>query len=101
MGKLNAYHAITEALGVTGVGTTDSPRMGLWPNPADGTFWISPPFTGPVQLTVTDALARTVHTGIRTGDAPIMVDASAWPAGVYLLRLEQNGQQFMRKVVKE
>ncbi|MCO5275654.1 MAG: S8 family peptidase [Flavobacteriales bacterium] len=101
MGKLNAYHAITEALGVTGVGTTDSPRMGLWPNPADGTFWISPPFTGPVQLTVTDALARTVHTGIRTGDAPIMVDASAWPAGVYLLRLEQNGQQLMRKVVKE
>lgn len=101
MGKLNAYHAITEALGVTGVGTTDSPRMGLWPNPADGTFWISPPFTGPVQLTVIDALARTVHTGIRTGDAPIMVDASAWPAGVYLLRLEQNGQQLMRKVVKE
>lgn len=101
MGKLNAYHAVTEALGISGVGTTDSPRMGLWPNPAGGMFWISPPFTGTVQLTVTDALARTVLTGIRAGDAPIMVDASAWPAGVYLLRVEQNGQHLMRKVVKE
>ncbi|MBS1941928.1 MAG: S8 family serine peptidase, partial [Bacteroidetes bacterium] len=101
MGKLNAYHAITEALGITGVGTTDGPRMGLWPNPADGTFWISPPLTGTVQLTVTDVLARTVLTGTRAGDAPIMVDASAWPTGVYVVRVEQNGQQLMRKVVKE
>lgn len=101
MGKLNAYHAITEALGISGVGTTGSPRMGLWPNPADGTFWISPPFTGTVRLTVTDALARTVFTGVRSGDAPIMVDASAWPAGIYLLRLEQDGRHMQGKLVRE
>ena len=100
MGKLNAYHAITEALGITAVDEAEGAALRAWPNPVEGTFWIAPPANGPVWLTVTDALGRTVVDDMRSGQPLLAVDASAWPAGVYLLRLDHGGGQVVGKVVK-
>jgi hypothetical protein len=60
---------------------------------------------GPTRLLVTDALGRTVlqqaltlEKGTTTVPLPA---ASTWPQGVYLLRVQQAGQQQTLKVVRD
>ncbi len=102
MGKLNAYRAITEALGVTGLGEADEAHLAVWPNPASGACFIqlADPITG-ASLIVTDALGRTVEARRATATDLIVLDASAWAPGLYLVRVEHGEQTLRAKVVRE
>lgn len=102
MGKVNAYHAITDILGITAISGQEADRMSIWPNPSSNTLFITPPFSASgAQLHVTDAMGRTILRSI-VGDAgSFQVDVSAWPSGVYFLRIEKDGQRAVGKVVRE
>lgn len=102
MGKLNAYHAVAEVLGVAGMAGTDADLVAVWPSPASNGFFLQP--SSPAQgarLTVTDALGRTVAARQVHEAGVIHVDASSWPAGIYFLRLEKDGMRALGKVVVE
>ncbi len=102
MGKLNAYHAITDVLGVTAITAQEADRMAIWPNPASNTLFITPPFNASgAQLHVTDAMGRTILRRTVSDTASLQVDVSAWPSGVYFLRMEKDGQRAVGKVVRE
>lgn len=57
-----------------------------------------------VRLTVFDLLGRRVHSTLPTRYAPghhiLRMDTAAWPAGVYLLRLDVNGNNWARPTIK-
>lgn len=101
MGKLNAYHAITDALGITTVGEAPMPSMAIWPNPSRDRFQVQALLHGPdARVTVQDALGRIVLT--QEAMAPLLsLDARQWPSGVYFLRLEQGGKRMQGKLVRE
>lgn len=102
MGKLNAYHAITEVLGITAINGPQADRMATWPNPATSALQITPPFNASgAQLYVSDAMGRTIlhHTLVDAGS--FQLDVGAWPSGLYFLRMEKDGQRAVGKVVRE
>ena len=102
MGKVNAYHAITEILGITAITEPEAGRMAIWPNPANDALFITPPFnTSGAQLHVTDAMGRTILRNILGDAGRMQVDVSAWPSGVYFLRMEKDGQRTVGKLVRE
>ncbi|MEO7081139.1 MAG: S8 family peptidase, partial [Flavobacteriales bacterium] len=102
MGKVNAYHAITDILGITAISGQEADRMAIWPNPTSHTLFIAPPFNASgAQLHVTDAMGRTVLRITGSDAGSFQVDVSAWPSGVYFLRMEKDGQRAVEKVVRE
>ena len=77
----------------------------VWPNPApDGRFTVQLPpawaATGTTTYTVADVVGRTVAAGpLRGGET--LVDLSAAPAGIYLLRLTwPNGRTNTQKLLR-
>lgn len=101
MGKLNAYHAVTDVLGLTAVEETDGGRLGVWPNPSGGRFFIRPATdaTGG-RLIVQDALGRTLELRV-VPPGIISVDGSTWAPGLYLIRLEGGSRTLRARVVRE
>jgi hypothetical protein len=60
---------------------------------------------GAATLTVTDALGRPVlvrRLALNAGaNAQALPEVAQWPAGVYVLRVQQAGQQQTQKLVRE
>ena len=102
MGKLNAYHAVTEVLGVTEVREPGSNKLGIWPNPANHSVQVISPFRDDrTALVVTDATGRKMPTPSSSHDGVFILDTSGWASGVYFLCSELNGQRALGKVVKQ
>lgn len=102
MGKLNAYHAMTEVLGLTGLPEPAAPGLLAWPNPVANTLFIDLPAaaTG-AELRVIDALGRIrVRTAVEQAGT-LRLDASDWPAGLYMLHLAKHGSVAVGKVVRQ
>lgn len=61
------------------------------------------PNGGAVRLTVFDLLGRTVAVPVNdvrsAGTHVVRIDASSWPSGVFLYRLESGGRSAVRKMV--
>lgn len=102
MGKINAYHAVTNVLGITAVDEIGMPALSIWPIPTTSLCYIAPPFlaTG-AQLTVTDALGRTLLSRKVDRSGVISLDMLSWPSGLYFVRVEKDGQAATGKVVRE
>lgn len=102
MGKLNAYHAVAEVLGVSHVDEYAGHGARLWPNPTAGRMLIQPPFdVSGGSLIVMDALGRAVLSLPVQGSGPIAVDAAAYPAGIYFVRMEKDGRRAIGRFMKE
>ncbi|MBL7940559.1 MAG: S8 family peptidase [Flavobacteriales bacterium] len=102
MGKLNAYRAVKDYLGVAGVDEDAIGDARIWPNPVSALLNVSvPEGRGQVRYSIMDITGRTVHTGSRVGAGIIAIPVKNWPAGVYLLHLEQDGHRSVRRFVKE
>jgi polyhydroxybutyrate depolymerase len=55
----------------------------------------------PEQISVADALGKSVPVrATRTADGALQVSTKGWRSGVYLLRVESNGQTSIHKLVK-
>ena len=82
-----AAQPVMKILNVTepvGVGDYAGRGMKVWPNPSDGIFHVDCD-AGEVEFRVTDLSGRDVMGGVLREGSPV-VDLSAFPAGVYLLR---------------
>ncbi|MEO8589664.1 MAG: S8 family peptidase [Flavobacteriales bacterium] len=102
MGKINAYHAVVQALGLVSVPEIDDHHLTTWPNPASSTVNVLTDLTaGSVQLTVSDMTGRVVLAQQQLATPLIMLDSRSWAPGVYTLRLEQQGRIAMSRVVRE
>lgn len=101
-GKLNAYHAVVEALGVVSVEEHASSDLALWPNPVSSELQVAIPRTnGIVRSTVTDLAGRAVLTGSYGAGGVISMDASGLPSGMYLIQLQHEGRTMTTKFIKE
>ncbi len=97
-----ALTTIQTTLGLAGEGrAADAVRV--WPNPASGLLHVEAPGTetGPLTLTLTDALGRTVRTTTTTTTrtTATTLDLSGLPAGLYVLHGAGAGAPFSRRVV--
>ncbi len=102
MGKVNAYRAVGEMLGLTTIPEQASGTPLIWPVPASTELNIVSPFeAGNARISVIDVTGRLVETRVASAVGIITLDTSKWPAGVYQLRLEQDDHVAISKVVKE
>ncbi|HMC97565.1 MAG TPA: S8 family serine peptidase, partial [Flavobacteriales bacterium] len=93
MGKINAYHAVVQALGLVSVPEVADHAVTTWPNPATSTLNMLADFpAGPVRITVTDMTGRIVFAQQQLTAPLITLDTRTWASGVYSLRLEQQGR---------
>ncbi len=92
---------------LVGVNDTRAPlKFKLFPNPSRGVFHLQAalPTRGAVKLQVIDCKGTTVEARDRMSPAGAfqeMIDLSAQPAGIYLLRLEHQGRVYAQKLMKE
>lgn len=100
MGKVNAYRAVLQVLGIVGVEELDQQGMLLWPNPVVDVLNVMASNTGRVQVEVSDLTGRMVHTENFAGNALFTLDASAWPAGMYHIRLVGGAGSSSAKFIK-
>jgi subtilisin family serine protease len=101
MGKLNAYHAVTDVLGTTAVRDIPADEPAVWPNPTTGLLHIPCPDNGSLEpIRITDALGRTLHAPALPGRESITLDIADWPAGIYLIHFLSHGKRVAAKVVK-
>ncbi len=101
MGKVNAYHAVAEVLGVTTVHEGAAGTVLLWPNPATATVQVLPPHAhGRVEVHVTDMHGRTVHRSVEPA-GPISLDCHGWAAGVYAVTLRTGDGLATMRFVKQ
>lgn len=91
--------AVTLIQIITGLPTAANEAAAqVWPNPASGTLHIALATAESTTLTLLDALGRPVLTqAVATPEATL--DVRHLPAGVYVLRGQQGGQAFTRRVV--
>ena len=102
MGKVNAYRAVVEMLGLTSIAEQEAAPLLSWPIPATTELsFVSPFEAGTAQVSVTDVTGRLVETRLVSAIGIVTLDIAKWPAGVYQLRMEQDGQMAIAKVVKE
>ena len=102
MGKVNAYRAVVGMLGVTALDEDVRPGFALWPRPASSVFQIASDLAaGPVQVKVTDAMGRAVLAQRYSASQWIVIDAGAWPVGMYMVQLVQGDQATVTKLIKE
>jgi hypothetical protein len=75
----------------------------LYPNPTTSTLYLKAklPSPAPALLTVQDAMGRELlRQPLPAGRGQHELDVSAWPAGVYFLRLRQGEAEVVERFVK-
>ncbi len=66
-------------------------RVSVYPNPAHQQVWIDSAVTGS-QVTLFDALGRTMGAATTCSNTPCGIDVSAFPAGRYMVRVDKGGK---------
>lgn len=85
---------------VTGVPEANSSLPSLYPNPAEGTLWVTGLGAGYANAWVLDPLGRMVWSGPVWGMEKMAIDVGAWPIGQYVLVLHgEEGRRSIRFVV--
>lgn len=100
-GKINAYRAVKEVLGLNSIADLEHVELITWPNPVTSELNVMTELGAPVQISVTDITGRTVFSNKHAGGGLISIGTSDWAAGVYHLRLEQAGRISVGEVVKQ
>ncbi|MFM7021700.1 MAG: S8 family serine peptidase [Flavobacteriales bacterium] len=78
---------------VTGIESIGKPDLKVFPNPAVGAVQVKGDFKGAVQMDLYDISGRIIRSQSSSGNgaASFGFDLSAVPAGVYLLRISNDG----------
>lgn len=101
-GKVNAYQAVVEALGVVGINENTFDRASVWPNPTSSELNIQVDQRGgAARLTVTDITGRVVYTDTYTSAGVISLSTAQWSKGVYCIQIEQEENVSIARVVKQ
>jgi len=99
MGKVNAYRAITEALGIVGVDERSAQGFSIWPNPTDGEAMIRVNATGAMRFRVLDATGRVVLDERGMGDL-LLIDLKDAAPGAYTVELSSAVERLFARLVK-
>lgn len=101
-GKVNAYRAIVEMLGLVSI--EEAPAAGdllVWPVPANEGFRVMPPSPGaPFTLTVRDMSGRIVEERSMASQSIVQVDILGWSSGLYNVSIQQGGQRYHARMAK-
>ncbi len=101
MGKVNAYRAVLEVLGVVSVPEHEKDALLIWPNPATDQVMIHyPDANGAVTVQVTDLSGRMIFSGTKNSADMISIEVADWPAGTYLLSVAGQGRNAIGKFTK-
>ncbi|MBK9417538.1 MAG: S8 family peptidase [Flavobacteriales bacterium] len=98
-GKVNAYRAVRQALGITEVVEVQNDELMLWPNPAQDELNVL--LLAPINNTIVelwDATGRRVMAHATSGSAQLVFDVAGLGPGVYTVRM--GGVQRALRVVK-
>lgn len=102
MGKVNAYRAVSEALGVVSMPEIADADLSVWPVPTSNVLHVMVPDANtPTEISVLDITGRVIANHTSAGSAMVSISTTDWPAGVYALRLSQGDQARVARVVKE
>ena len=101
-GKVNAYRAIVEMLGLVSI--EEAPAAGdllVWPVPANEGFRVMPPSPGaPFTLTVRDMSGRIVEERSMASQSIVQVDIQGWSSGLYNVSIQQGEQRYHARMAK-
>lgn len=101
MGKVNAYRAITEALGIVSVQSRMFNGLAIWPNPASDRVFVGLPVPATLlRCTVTDVAGRQIHAAMLNGATSLAIDVEDWARGSYVILVEADGVRSMARFVK-
>lgn len=101
MGKVNAYRAITEALGIVSVPAPEARGIRLWPNPVEGRMQVAMPAPcASARIIISDMTGRVAGLEHVRGTDLLSFDASALAAGCYQVRIEADGARYTARFVK-
>jgi hypothetical protein len=96
--------ASVAAVGLQFNGPEQGAGFSLFPNPAQGQVFLDyrAGEAGDVQLELMDLMGRTLQlttTYAAVGENRFELNTANLPEGAYMLRLRQNDQQFVKRVV--
>jgi glucose/arabinose dehydrogenase len=77
-------------------------KLGLWPNPAQGTVRLRLPVasSAPVQATVLDALGRTARTvSFAAGQSDLQLNIAGLTPGIYAVRAQTGAAHYTQQLV--
>lgn len=83
--------------------SSEGAGLRLYPNPATSTLYLKAKLPSPASalLTLQDAVGRELlRQPLPAGSGQHELDVSAWPAGVYFLRLRQGEAEVVERFVK-
>jgi hypothetical protein len=99
-GGLSWFETNIQLDGTVDVATpVDEPDFAVFPNPAQDLVQVEGPGGGDWQLTLLDASGRTLRQ-LTVSNARYELSLRGIPSGIYLLRIQQQGRQWYRKLVK-
>ena len=99
-GKVNAYRAVKEILGLNAVEELVAGQLVTWPNPVTDQLNVLTDAGSPAQVTITDISGRVVFTQVQAGGGLFSIPSEEWSAGMYHVRLQQVGRISAGKVIK-
>lgn len=91
----------SSSLLVSSADETGKSPAALYPNPVRSGSSVTldlPATSGSVEITVTDVSGTVIHTGTANG-TKVSLGTTGWTAGVYAVRLSQNGKVSTRQIV--
>ncbi|MBK7382467.1 MAG: S8 family peptidase [Flavobacteriales bacterium] len=100
MGKVNAYRAVSELLGVVSVPSISDTDILVWPNPARSILNISTGRNGVALVTIMDIAGRVVRSARHADGNAIVMDVLDLPSGTYSIRVEQADRSFVSRWAK-
>ncbi|MBL7952863.1 MAG: S8 family peptidase [Flavobacteriales bacterium] len=101
-GKVNAYRAVRQVLGLTSLPEHVHGTLAVWPNPTTGEVYIAADgHAGPARIRVTDIAGRIVLERNKNLSGNLTLDISALTTGLYQVHVEQDGGAFVATLVKE
>jgi hypothetical protein len=92
------YNGLSSALGVGN--TTSEASCSIHPNPVRDAVMLSLPGNGLYRYMITDAGGRVLLQGQVAGGRST-IDMAALPTGMYVLRLQGEGNMFTRKLIRQ
>lgn len=101
-GKVNAYRAVRQALGLTAMPEHVHGSLVVWPNPATSTASVQVDENGgAADVRVTDMTGRIVVSGRITATGVLSLDVGTWSQGVYQVEVRQQGRRSIATLMKQ
>jgi len=100
-GKVNAYKAVREVLGINHISEHSAAGQWVYPNPTDAMLNLRLTYdSGKIDLRLTDLSGRTIFEETHLNSGFIVMDLRGIPAGIYFLQKRTNGLTETTKVIK-